>query len=164
MHPLGRSVTQAGVSACLPPQPARTTKTPAKVVRRTECSGIANLAPQGGRFLAVPQASLVALRRAGFLALGRRDVADAALLVEETVGADAVASQVDGDVGLARFGAVAGRRVGQPNRGIDPGLARRSAESEALAGVDQLGELLPASAAGAVGLVDPKLLLHVAGR
>src|SRR6188472_1727933 len=89
------------------------------------------------------------------------DLANAALLVDETVCADAVAAEVDRDVRLAALRIAARRRCRELHRGVDAGFARRAADAEVRTGIDELVQLDPRAAVRAVGRVDVQLLLHV---
>src|SRR5687768_12613796 len=91
-----------------------------------------------------------------------RDLANAALLVDEAIRTDAVAAEVDRDVRLAGLRAGARRRSRQPHRRVDAAATARRTDTEVAAGIDKLVDLDPRAAVRAVGGVDVQLLLHVA--
>src|SRR5262245_19760911 len=62
--------------------------------------------------------------------LRRDDLPHAAPAIQQPVGADVVAAEIDRDVGLARFRAGARRGGREPQRRIDAGPARARADSE----------------------------------
>src|SRR6187549_4300250 len=85
----------------------------------------------------------------------RRDLSDAPFFVKEAVLADAVAAEVDAEVGLARLRAIA-RGVGRELGGrVDALFAGRAADAEIGAVVLELLQLLPVTTARAVALVEP---------